>query len=325
MIAASVAGVEVVTVTPNPAIDQTVWIPGFRAGAVNRVVREERSAGGKGVNVASALARFGVPVAATGLLGTENAALFAAFLAEERIGDAFVRVPGSTRTGVKISDPEAGTTTDINFPGLAIAPDALAALEAAVADAVVPGRWIVLAGSLPRGVPDTVYRDLARVVHERGGLVALDSSGPALAAALGEAPELIKPNREELEELTGRDLADRDAVIAAARVLVDAGVETVVVSLGADGALFVRAGEAVFAAPPPVTVASTVGAGDAMVAGTLAGLLRGLELDEVAALATAFSAVTVTRVGPHLDPDAVRETAKSVSVQRLGGGRRPTY
>ena len=111
--------------------------------------------------------------------------------------------------------------------------------------------------------------------------------------------------------------ADRPAVLAAARELVAGGVETVVVSLGAEGAVFVSGENAVFTEPMPVKVASTVGAGDAMMAGTVAGLLRGAALQDVAALATAFSAVTVVRVGPHLDPAAVRRTVASVVVERL--------
>lgn len=270
-----------------------------------------------GVNVAADLARFDFRVLATGLLGITNAALFEALLAHEGIVDAFVRIKGITRTDVKIADDEAGMTTDINFPGFAVTADELVALRAAVIDAVAPGRWVVIAGSLPAGVPAGIYRDLIGVVNARGGRVALDTSGPALAAGLGGKPELVKPNRRELEELTGRALDSREAVVAAARELVAAGVATVVVSMGAEGALFVREDEAVFAAPLAVRVASTVGAGDAMVAGTVAGVLQGLGLEEVAALATAFSAVTITRVGPHLDPAAVRGMVERVEVERL--------
>ncbi len=314
---------DVVTVTVNPAIDQTVWIPGFRAGAVNRVVGEETSPGGGGINVAADLARFDVSVLATGLLGAQNATSFEALLAHEGIVDAFVRIEGITRTDVKIADDLARVTTDVNFPGFAVAAEELDALTAAVTAAVVPGRWVVLAGSLPVGAPATTYRHLVDAVHARGGLVALDTSGPALADALRATPELVKPNLTELEELVGRALRDRDDVLAAARALVATGVTTVVVSLGAEGALFVRAEEAVFAAPLPVKVATTVGAGDAMMAGTVAGLLQGLALADVAALATAFSAVTITRVGPHLDPAAVRRTVAAVTVERLPALARP--
>jgi 1-phosphofructokinase len=308
---------DVVTVTVNPAIDQTVWIPGFRAGAVNRVRREQSSPGGGGINVAADLARFGVAVLATGLLGAQNATSFEALLADEGIADAFVRTAGITRTDVMIADDVAGVTTDINFPGFTVAADELVALTATITAAVVPGRWVVLTGSLPVGAAAATYRDLVDAVHARGGLVALDTSGAALAEALRATPELVKPNRAELEELVGGALPDCDDVVAAARMLVATGVGTVVVSLGAEGAVFVRAEEAVFAAPLPVHVATTVGAGDAMMAGTVAGLLQGLRLADVAALATAFSAATITRVGAHVDPAAVRRTVTDVDVERL--------
>jgi 1-phosphofructokinase family hexose kinase len=311
---------DVVTVTANPAVDQTIWVPGFRAGEVNRVAREQLSPGGKGVNVAAFLAEFGVGVCATGFLGRPNAGLFEAFLDQEGIAHAFVSVPGTTRTGIKIVDEDAGATTDINFAGFEVGDDDLRALEAAVGAATAPGRWVVLAGSLPAGAPADTYRRLAELVHERDGRVALDTSGPALREAMAAEPDLVKPNREELEELTGRRLLSRDALIAAAEEL---DARTVVVSLGSDGALFSRDGEIAFATPPPVRVASTVGAGDAMVAGTIAGTLRGLELPRVAALATAFSAVAITRIGPHLDASAVEEAARAVDVQSLDRRRTP--
>jgi 1-phosphofructokinase len=309
--------VAVVTVTPNPAVDQTVWVPGFRAGEVNRAVREVLAPGGKGVNVAAFLAQFGVPVFATGFLGDSNAGFFDAFFDAEKIAHRFVRIAGTTRTGIKIVDDDAASTTDVNFPGFSVAADDVGALDATVGEAVAPSRWVILAGSLPPGAPPTTYRRLAERARERGALVAVDASGPALAEALATGADLAKPNRAELEELTGRPLGDRAALLDAARALADRGVVTVVVSAGADGALFVRAGDAVFASPPPVRVASTVGAGDAMVAGTVAGTLEKLPLADVAALATAFSAVAISRVGPHLDAAAVRETARAVVVEEL--------
>jgi 1-phosphofructokinase len=149
--------------------------------------------------------------------------------------------------------------------------------------------------------------------------VALDASGPALAAAVREAPDLAKPNRDELEELVGRALDGPAAVLAAARELGALGIGTVVVSMGAEGALFVRDAEAVHARPPAVRVASTVGAGDAMVAGTVLGALRGLGLAGAAALATACSAVAVAGVGSDLDPGAVADAAAAVGLEDVSG------
>ena len=309
--------VDVITVTANPAVDQTIWVPGFRVGEVNRVVREQVTAGGKGVNVAAFLAAFGVPVFATGFLGRPNAGLFEAFFEQKQIRHEFIAVDGSTRTGIKIVDEVASATTDINFSGFHVDEDDLRALEDTVAEVVAPARWVVLAGSLPAGAPASTYRRLVTLIGERGGRVALDTSGPALREAVDARPDLVKPNREELEELSGRPLPDRESLIKAAAELARGGVGTVVVSLGADGALFARDGDVAYATPPPVRVASTVGAGDAMVAGTIASILRMLELGDMAALATAFSAVAITQIGPYLDGPAIEQTARAVSVEAL--------
>jgi 1-phosphofructokinase family hexose kinase len=307
----------VVTVTANPALDQTIWVPGFRAGEVNRVAREVVTPGGKGVNVAGFLRNLGHAVTVTGFLGAPNAGFFEAFFADTGIEDRFVRVPGTTRTGIKIVDDQANSTTDVNFPGFEVDADHLAALERTVGELAEPGGWVALAGSLPQGAPAETYRRLAEAVHERGGKVALDTSGAALTEALRAGPDLIKPNREELQELVGRALPGQDDIVDAAQELAADGIGTVVVSLGADGAVFVRDGEAVYAKPPPVTVQSTVGAGDAMVAGTMAAMLQGMDTEHIAPFATACSAVKIARVGPQLDAAAVQETAQAVGVQRL--------
>ena len=313
----------VLTVTVNAAVDHTVWIPGFRAGEVNRVTDEDRSPGGKGVNVAAALRALNVDVDATGFLGRDNDGLFATFFADAGIGDRFLRVPGATRTGIKIVDDRAGTTTDVNFPGVAPGPADVEALAAVVADAAAGAAWVVLSGSLPPGVPVDLYARLTAAAHAGGASVAVDTSGEALAAAVTAGPDLVKPNVEELEELAGRPLATTEDRLAAAHDLRRAGVGRVCVSLGAIGALFVDATTALAARPPPVAVASTVGAGDATVAGAIAALLRGEPLGGVARLATACGATAVSGVGPRLDPEAVARRAADVKIEVLSGPERP--
>lgn len=287
---------QVITVTLNPAIDQTVTISDFKAGAVNRVEKVRSNAGGKGVNVASALADYGHHVAATGFLGRENAAIFEALLRQKDIADHFVRLDGQTRIGIKISDPSLGETTDINFPGIAPSERDLVALRAQLRElsAMAPA-WMVIAGSVPPGVDPGVYRELTELFRESGNKVVLDASGPPLGLALEAVPHIIKPNIHELEDLVGRELKSREAVIDAAGHLLARGVELVAVSMGAEGALFVTADQSVMATPPDITVLSTVGAGDAMVAGIIAGQLRDLSLADTARLATAFSLDALAR------------------------------
>ena len=306
-----------ITITPNPALDHTIWVPGFRAGEVNRVARDQLTPGGKGVNVAAVLAVLGVPADVGGFLGTENASLFETFFADRGMGDRFVRLPGRTRTGVKVIDEQAETTTDINFPGLDADGAALDALAERLAADAGGAHWVALCGSLPPGAPPDLYRRLADVARAAGASVALDTSGPALAAGVAASPTLVKPNRAELEELVGRALEDDDALLAAADDLRAGGIDTVIVSLGADGALFVTADGAVLARPPDVAVVSTVGAGDSMVAGTIAADLRGLPIAETAALATACSVVAISQIGSDLDPQRIDAVASDVKIETL--------
>ena len=294
-------GPPVVTVTLNPAIDQTLSIPGFAAGQVNRVAASRSDAGGKGVNVACVLADLGLDVVATGFLGSDNTVLFETLFEQKRIADRFVRIPGCTRVGLKIVDDETHQTTDINFPGLTPTAEAVAELLDQIASLVLPGGWFVLSGSVPSGAPDDLYATLIDAIHERGGRAALDTSGRALREALASAPEVMKPNVDELSELAGRPLGTAAEARAAAGSLLDRGVERVVVSMGAEGALFVDREKALLARPPRVPVRSTVGAGDAMVAGIVYATILGLPLEDVARTATAGGAYAVTRIGAGID------------------------
>lgn len=280
----------VVTVTLNPAIDRTATIPHFTTGAVNRAENVTERPGGKGVNVAAALAAYGVRVAATGFLGRDNAAVFETFFTQAGITDHFVSLPGRTRTGIKIVDPTNHETTDINFRGLAPSNSDVAALMRKVKDLAATGvDWFVLAGSLPPGVSSTIYRDLMMIVRDRGCRVALDTSGEPLRLAIDAAPDVIKPNIHELATLLNQPEHDKIDISAAARWLVARGVGLVAISMGADGACLANATGVVHVRPPSIAVRSTVGAGDAMVAGLVAAQLQSAGLNDTARLATAFS------------------------------------
>ena len=310
--------IKVATVTLNPAIDRTVYVPDFRAGKVNRVERERSDAGGKGVNVASVLADYGLKVAVTGFLGEENSFIFEQLFTQKGIQDRFVRIAGRTRTGIKIIDEVHQETTDINFPGQAPGETDLDKLLEIVEALAGECDWFVLAGSLPKGVSAAIYHQLVKLVKSRNRRVALDSSGQALRLALPAAPTLIKPNIDELRELTGSPLNSRAKVIQAAEQLLDRGVKTVIISMGERGALFVEDGETVLARPPEIKVKSTVGAGDAMVSGMVAGTIQGLPLEARARLATAFSLSAISQVGSGLpSPEAIDAFKSQVTFEPL--------
>ena len=309
----------IATLSLNPAIDHSARVPSFTAGRVNRVEWEQSDAGGKGVNVASFLADAGLPVAATGLLGSGNAEPFVELFARKGIADRFVRLPGRTRVNVKIVDPVLDQVTDINFPGLAPRPEDLTRLTETIDTLCADTDWFVLSGSVPAGVPTGVYADLLGRLKDRGKRVVLDASGAPFAAGVTRGPDVIKPNIDELGELVGHPLASHAEVVAAARDLIAGGVGLVAVSMGPDGALFVERDAVVLATPPAIEVKSTVGAGDAMVAGIVAGTLRGLDLAGRARLATGFSLGALGEVGPHLPGQhVIASLAARVQVTALG-------
>lgn len=310
----------VLTLTLNPALDLTVRADGWQPGTVNSGQELHLTAGGKGVNVASFLADWGLNVTATGLLGADNAEAFDSLFRAKPITDAFVRVPGQTRVGVKIVDHATQETTDINLPGLRATPESLRELHSRLDTLHADHDVFVLAGSLPPGVAPDFYAELIAELRGRGKYVALDTSGPALTAALNAEvlPQLVKPNQHELSTALGRELQTQAEVLAAARELLERGAELVAVSQGEDGALFVSRTQTVQALPPRVQVVSTVGAGDAMVAGLVSAHLDGLKLTDAARRATSFSVGNITRLGAHLPPrDGLEGYAAQVTVTPL--------
>lgn len=259
----------IVTLTPNPSLDRTLHIGSLRRGQVVRATSVRVDPGGKGINVALALTLTGHAARAVVPLGGREGAQLGAAI--EDSGIPLIRVPisGTVRTNVTLAEPD-GTVTKINDPGPMLSADEASALTRATVDAIDSSTWVIGCGSLPPGAPTALYAELIALAHAAGTRVAIDASGAALATAVAAGPDLIKPNVHELAELTSRKLLRIRDVVDAARQLHDGGIATVVVSLGGDGAVLVDADGAWEATSPPVAVRSTVGAGDALVAGLLA-------------------------------------------------------
>src|SRR5438067_7013608 len=305
----------IATVTLNPAIDQTVRVDGFQMNTVNRGQTMQFDAGGKGVNVASFLADYGHATAVTGFLGQENADIFEQLFARKRIDDQFVRIPGRTRIGVKIVDEANQQTTYINMQGLLPTSEAMNKLLEAIEGLAASYDWFALSGNLPPGVPATIYATIITQLRRHGKQVVLDTSGEALREGARAGPTIVKPNVDELHQLTGQKLPDEAAIEQAARQLLG-DIQLVVISMGERGALFVDAATTLIATPPRVEVKSTVGAGDAMVAGLIAGQVQGLSLSDCARLATAFSLGAITQVGSHLPaPETLQAYGQQVTVR----------
>lgn len=264
----------IVALTPNPSVDRAVTVESLDRGQVLRAASSRVDPGGKGVNVGRALASMGGDALVVVPSGGPEGALFDVLLSRTGVASRIVPIAGSTRMNVSVLEPD-GTTTKLNEAGPRLAPaDIDALLEAALGGLGANG-WIAGCGSLPPGAPVELYATLVREARARGARVAIDSSGPAFAAAVAATPTLIKPNREELAELVGRPLDTLGAVIDSADELVAGGIELVAVSLGRDGAVLVTADGAVHARTVISDPVSTVGAGDCMLAGLLLGLDRG--------------------------------------------------
>ena len=323
----------IVTLTANPSVDRTMAIDSpIKAGQVFRALSVGDEAGGKGVNVARAVAHAGVPAVA--VLPADDDDLLIKGLVEAGVHPINVPVGRPSRVNITVTEPD-GTTTKFNDPGHDFPASVFAALEDRLLTRSHGSGWVVLSGSLPPSAPTNWYAVLTSRLRAAGRRVALDTSGAPLAAAVdGERrPHLLKPNAEELASLTGDDASrleqDVEAATEAARKLVADGmdgVDAVLLTLGAEGALLVTSNGVWRATPPPITLRSTVGAGDASLAGYLLADLRGLGPAERLREAVAYGAAAASLPGStmpresDLDRDAIVVTGPSGDESHLHEG-----
>ncbi|MFF2189969.1 1-phosphofructokinase [Streptomyces sp. NPDC058155] len=303
----------ILTVTPNPSLDRTYEIPALDRGEVLRATVERMDPGGKGVNVARAVAAAGHRTVAVLPLGGAPGALVAQLLAEQGIDVAPVPIAGATRSNIALAEPD-GTLTKINAPGPELTPAESESLLSALGDHHVRAEddWIACCGSLPRGLGPQWYAELVARAHAAGARIALDTSGASLLAALKERPDVVKPNADELATAVGRPLATVGDALKAAEELRTYGARSVLASLGADGQLLVSDAGAYFGSAAVAAVRSNVGAGDASLAGFLAAGGTG---PAALASAVAHGAAAVQLPGSvmpspaDLDPRAVTVSA----------------
>jgi 1-phosphofructokinase len=310
----------IVTLTPNPSHDRTVTLGHpLERGAVQRAESVLSQAGGKGVNISRASVAAGIPSVAV-LPAPKDDPYVHELLAAGIDCRPVDHHGGALRVNITISEPD-GTTTKLNSPGPTATPEVLAALTESLRRRAAAAAWVVLAGSLPPGAPVEWYAELVAVLRRSTACVAVDTSDAPLRALVerlpDSAPHLMKPNGEELASFTGGDAqvleSDPEAAAAAARTLVDRGVDTVLATLGPHGAVLVTAAGAWHATPPPTEVVSTVGAGDSSLFGYLFGDIRQRTPDQRLALAVAYGSAAAGLPGttiPH--PSQVRPELVSV-------------
>ncbi|MCQ2982388.1 MAG: 1-phosphofructokinase family hexose kinase [Treponemataceae bacterium] len=283
------------TVTCNPSLDYVIDVPGFAAGTLNRTSAEELYAGGKGINVSWVLHELGVPTKALGFTAGFTGAEIERRVREQGIESGFIQVPeeqGLSRINVKMRSAAGGETdsttgnsvagniaatrleTEINGMGPRITENDIEQLKCRLSE-VTPDDMVVLAGNIPASLPDTLYCELMELLKERGVPVTVDASGSQLNAVLQYQPFLVKPNNHELGGLFGVEITDRSTALEYARRLQQLGPRNVLVSLGSKGAVLVTEdGSSYEREARHITVVNTIGAGDSMVAGFLAGWLK---------------------------------------------------
>ncbi|MER5484987.1 1-phosphofructokinase [Streptomyces sp. NPDC002812] len=300
----------ILTVTPNPSLDRTYEVPSLDRGEVLRATTDRVDPGGKGVNVSRAVAAAGVRTTAVLPLGGTPGTMIAELLGAQGVDVTAVSIAGQTRSNISLAEPD-GTLTKINAAGPALTPEESALLLETVRTCSGGAAWIACCGSLPRGLSPEWYADIVTRAHAADARIALDTSGPALLAALPARPDVIKPNASELAAAVGRPLATLGDVLKAAEELRSLGAGAVLASLGADGQLLVSEEGTYYGTAPVSSVRSNVGAGDASLAGFL---IAGGTGPAALASALAHGAAAVQLPGSampapsDLRPDAVHIT-----------------
>lgn len=304
-------GLVILTVTLNAALDITYDVPALRPHASHRVTKVTERPGGKGLNVARVLAALGHDVTVTGFAGGGTGrALREQLVDSSGIRDALVPVSGATRRTIAVVDATTGDTTQLNEPGPLVAPAEWSAFTEAYEKLLTSASAVALCGSLPPGVPVGAYAQLVRAARAASVPVLLDSSGEPLRRGLAARPDIIKPNSDELAELTGSHEPLRATRDARRR-----GAHSVVASLGPEGLLAVTPDGSWRAPAPDRVKGNPTGAGDSAVAGLLSGYVEDLPWPDRLARAVALSAATVLApVAGEFDRAAYEELLGRVAV-----------
>ncbi len=287
----------IITVTLNPAIDKTVDIGEFQYSGLNRITSSVLDPGGKGINVSKTIKHLGGNTIATGFIGGNAGNIIDQGLKSLGITSDFIHVDGETRTNMKVVDA-GGNVTEFNEPGPIIKKENIEELLVKLDALADKDALFVLAGSIPQGVDKDIYRIIIEIVKKKGAKVFLDADGELFVKALEGKPDFIKPNHFELEQYFNfKGDAEVSDLVEMGRKLQAAGIGTVAISLGSEGALFILQNEVIRVHGLKVEAHSTVGAGDAMVAALSYGIDGDLEMSECIRLGVATSAGAVTTIG----------------------------
>lgn len=312
----------IVTVTMNAALDRILTVPNFQRGQRHRASDKVTLAGGKGITVARALKRLGVPVVATGLAGGRNGRRILEELAEEAILNDFVRIEDESRTSTAVVDPTSGTFTEILEWGPQVVPAELEVLLEKLDYLSRGAAMVVFAGSLPRGMQDDFYAEAIRDLNRRNVLTVMDSEGEPLRQALEAEPFLASPNQQEAEAVVGQEFSEDEDFLLALDGLTDMGARNVLITYerGCFASLRGERGQAKLyrATPPYLEAVSRVGAGTVLLAGFIAAWLEDAMPEEALRKAVAAAAASTLDVGAgRFDPRNVGRILPEVRVEEL--------
>jgi 1-phosphofructokinase family hexose kinase len=306
----------VLVVNLNLAVDHVVAVRGMRIGGVHRSARAVRSAGGKGVNVARALRAFDIPSIVAGFLGGRTGHEIARGLSAEGMATTITRIQGESRTCLILDDPERRDQTVLNEPGPEILQSEMARFHARFRSTLCKVSAVVITGSMPPGLPADTYATLVEAARRADKKTFLDASGIPLGPAVAAKPDWVKINRGEVEELLARRVDNVTAVRAAHRMRA-LGAARSIITLGARGAVLATDDGAFRIEPPEVASRNAVGAGDAAMAGLVAGVLRGLSPEEAGRLAVATGTAASLRGHGHVARHEIEEILGRVRMEAV--------
>jgi len=311
----------ILTVTLNAAIDRTVAVPNFRLGRRHRAVESRTVAGGKGINVARALSLLGRPVIATGFVGGPSGTRVLEQLHEESVLTDFTRIASETRINLAVIDPTSGEQTEINERGPAVSPEEVRRLFERIGYLAGGAKICVLAGSVPPGAGDDLYARLVDDLNRRGVPVVLDAEGEAMLAGVRAGASMVTPNEREAEELVGQEFADRGDLAQGLLELVRLGASEAAITRPDGCVAAVGEGGArrlLEVHTEPLEPVSTVGSGDAFVAGYVAARYEGRSPEDCLAYGVACGAESTQHFGAGtVDRNQVERLLGEVSVHDL--------
>jgi len=305
------------TITLNPSLDRTIYLESLVKSEANRIIREERYPAGKGIDVSRVLLTLGHESIALGFLGGYTGDEIEGRLFNEGLMMNFVRIKGETRTNIIMHCGENEEYV-INAKGPVVEPIEIAELYRTIKNLHKKPAFAVISGSIPEGLSTRIYAQLTLLFESLGARVIVDTSGEPLKEAVLATPFMIKPNEKEFMALVGKNLTSTHEFVQEGKKVVQRGVEFVVISLGHRGAIGIVRDEAFLAIPPEVKAINSVGAGDSLVAGVVAGLKEGLTYEEALRLGVACGTASTLRRGTaQLSRDDIAKILKGVKLNKI--------